>query len=48
MTVLQDHLCSDPTEGFYSQTHTQPSCFPIVMWQDAKYHTWLLDGRCYL
>ena len=28
MTVFQDHLCNDPTEGFfYSQTHTQPCCF---------------------
>ena len=27
MTIFQDHLYNDPTEGFFSQTHTQPCCF---------------------
>ena len=28
MTVFQDHLCNDPTEGFLqSKTHTQPYWF---------------------
>ena len=26
MTAFQEYLCNDSTEGFYSQTHTQPCC----------------------
>ena len=27
MTVFQDHLCNDPTEGFFTAKPTQLCCF---------------------
>jgi len=35
MTVFQDYLCNDPTEGFYSQTRKQPCYFhPLDVYTD--------------